>query len=81
GVVIEAGQVVIKGLKCETNYYLEQTNAPDGYNILTDRQAIEVTPDNKAEAIVVNKKGGLLPSTGSIGTTMFYISVAVMLIG
>ncbi|WP_333674513.1 SpaH/EbpB family LPXTG-anchored major pilin [Streptococcus parasuis] len=81
GVVIEAGQVVIKGLKGATTYYLEQTKAPDGYNILTDRQAIEVTPDNKAEAIVVNKKGGLLPSTGSIGTSMFYISGAVMLIG
>lgn len=81
GVVIEAGQVVIKGLKGETTYYLEQIKAPDGYNILTDRQAIEVTSDNKAEAIVVNKKGGLLPSTGSIGTSMFYISGAVMLIG
>lgn len=81
GVVIEAGQVVIKGLKGETTYYLEQTKAPDGYNILTERQAIKVTSDNAAEAIVVNKKGGLLPSTGSIGTTMFYISGAVMLIG
>ncbi len=81
GVVIEAGQVVIKGLKGATTYYLEQTKAPDGYNILTERKAIEVTSDNKAEAIVVNKKGGLLPSTGSIGTTMFYISGAVMLIG
>lgn len=81
GVVIEAGQVVIKGLKGEKTYYLEQTKAPDGYNILTERKAIEVTSDNKAEAIVVNKKGGLLPSTGSIGTTMFYISGAVMLIG
>ncbi|HFI0514303.1 TPA: SpaH/EbpB family LPXTG-anchored major pilin [Streptococcus suis] len=81
GVVIEAGQVVIKGLKGTTTYYLEETKAPDGYNILTERQAIEVTSDNTAEANVVNKKGGLLPSTGSIGTTMFYISGAVMLIG
>lgn len=81
GVVIEAGQVVIKGLKGETTYYLEQIKAPDGYNILTERQAIKVTSDNAAEAIVVNKKGGLLPSTGSIGTSMFYISGAVMLIG
>ena len=81
GVVIEAGQVVIKGLKGGTTYYLEETKAPDGYNILTDRQAIKVASDNKAEANVVNKKGGLLPSTGSIGTTMFYISGAVMLIG
>lgn len=81
GVVIEAGQVVIKGLKGETTYYLEQTKAPDGYDILEGRQAIKVTSDNEAEAVVVNKKGGLLPSTGSIGTTMFYISGAVMLIG
>ena len=81
GVVIEAGQVVIKGLKGTTTYYLEETKAPDGYNILTERQAIEVTSDNTAEANVVNKKGGLLPSTGSIGTTMFYLSGAVMLIG
>ena len=81
GVVIEAGQVVIKGLKGGTTYYLEETKAPDGYNILTERQAIEVTSDNTAEANVVNKKGGLLPSTGSIGTTMFYLSGAVMLIG
>lgn len=80
GVEIEAGQVVIKGLKGTTTYYLEETKAPDGYNILTERKAIEVTSDNTAEANVENKKGGLLPSTGSIGTTMFYISGAVMLI-
>lgn len=81
GVVIKAGEVVIKGLKGKTTYYLEETKAPDGYNILTERQAIEVTSENTAEANVVNKKGGLLPSTGSIGTTMFYISGAVMLMG
>ncbi|HFU4078608.1 TPA: SpaH/EbpB family LPXTG-anchored major pilin [Streptococcus suis] len=81
GVVIEAGQVVIKGLKGGTTYYLEETKAPDGYNILTKRQAIEVTSNNTAEANVVNNKGGLLPSTGSIGTTMFYLSGAFMLIG
>lgn len=81
GVVIEAGQVVIKGLKGTTTYYLEETKAPDGYNILTERKSIEVKENNTAQANIVNKKGGLLPSTGSIGTTMFYISGAVMLIG
>lgn len=81
GVAIEAGQVVIKGLKGGTTYYLEEIKAPNGYNVLTERQAIEVTADNTAQANVINKKGGLLPSTGSIGTTMFYLSGAVMLIG
>ena len=81
GVAIEAGQVVIKGLKGGTTYYLEEIKAPNGYNVLTERQAITVTADNTAQANVINKKGGVLPSTGSIGTTMFYLSGAVMLIG
>ncbi len=81
GVAIEAGEVVIKGLKHSTTYYLEEMKAPNGYNILTERKSIEVKENNTAQANIVNKKGGLLPSTGSIGTTMFYISGAVMLIG
>ena len=81
GVVIKAGKVVIKGLKGDTAYYLEETKAPNGYNILEGRQEVLVSKADSARADVVNKKGGLLPSTGSIGTTMFYISGAVMLIG
>ena len=81
GVVIEAGQVVIKGLKGDTKYYLEEVKAPNGYNILTKRQEVLVSKDDSARADVVNKSGAELPSTGSIGTTMFYISGAVMLIG
>ena len=81
GVAIEAGEVVIKGLKHSTTYYLEEMKAPNGYNILTERKSIEVKENNTAQANIVNKKGGLLPSTGSIGTTMFYLSGAVMLIG
>ncbi|MGB4933272.1 MAG: SpaA isopeptide-forming pilin-related protein, partial [Streptococcus suis] len=72
GVAIEAGEVVIKGLKHSTTYYLEEMKAPNGYNILTERKSIEVKENNTAQANIVNKKGGLLPSTGSIGTTMFY---------
>ncbi|HFI0020262.1 TPA: SpaH/EbpB family LPXTG-anchored major pilin [Streptococcus suis] len=81
GVVIKAGKVVIKGLKGDTAYYLEEIKAPNGYNILEGRQEVLVSKADSARADVVNKKGGLLPSTGSIGTTMFYISGAVMLIG
>ena len=80
GVVIEAGQVVIKGLKGGTTYYLEEIKAPNGYNVLTERQAIEVTADNTAQANVINKKGGVLPNTGAIGTTLFYLVGSILLL-
>lgn len=80
GVVIEAGEVVIKGLKHSTTYYLEEIKAPNGYNVLTSRQAIEVKEDNTAKANVVNKKGAVLPNTGAIGTTLFYLLGSVLLL-
>lgn len=81
GVVIEAGKVVIKGLKGDTKYYLEEVKAPNGYNILTERQEVLVSKDDSARADVVNKSGAELPSTGSFGTTMFYLAGSVLLIG
>ncbi|HEM5715953.1 SpaH/EbpB family LPXTG-anchored major pilin [Streptococcus suis] len=78
GVVIEAGEVVIKGLKHSTTYYLEEMKAPNGYNILTERQSIEVKENNTAQANIVNKKGGVLPSTGAIGTTLFYLVGSIL---
>lgn len=80
GVVIEAGEVVIKGLKHSTTYYLEEIKAPNGYNVLTERKAIEVTADNNARADVVNKKGAVLPNTGAIGTTLFYLIGSILLL-
>ena len=80
GVVIEAGEVVIKGLKHSTTYYLEEIKAPNGYNVLTERQAIQVTEDNAAKANVINKKGSVLPNTGAIGTTLFYLTGSILLL-
>ncbi|WP_024412666.1 SpaH/EbpB family LPXTG-anchored major pilin [Streptococcus suis] len=80
GVAIEAGEVVIKGLKHSTTYYLEEMKAPNGYNILTERQSIEVKENNTAQANIVNKKGGVLPSTGAIGTTLFYLVGSILLL-
>lgn len=80
GVVIEAGEVVIKGLKGDTTYYLEEIKAPNGYNILTTRQAITVTKDNAAQANVINKTGAVLPNTGAIGTTLFYLFGSILLL-
>lgn len=73
----------IKGLDVGT-YYLEEIEAPKGYNKLT--KPIEVKIADKAGAITVddkpisdttvkveNKAGTTLPTTGGIGTTIFYL--------
>lgn len=42
---------------------------------------VTVGTDNMLDANIVNQKGSLLPSTGGIGTTIFYIVGAVLVIG
>lgn len=81
GVEIEAGSVTVKGLAADATYYLEETKAPEGYNILTERQAVTIKADNSAEAKVVNNAGTELPSTGSYGTTIFYVLGTVLVAG
>ena len=81
GVEIEAGEVVVKGLKGKTSYFLEETKAPEGYNILTERQEVKLGEDNSTVANVTNNAGAELPSTGGIGTTMFYLVGSVLVIG
>ena len=39
------GQLEIKGFDANTNYYLEETKAPDGYNKLAERVEIAVKED------------------------------------
>ena len=81
GVEIEAGTAVVKGLKADTTYYLEETKAPNGYNILTERKAVTVTKDDAAKVTVENHSGAELPSTGSYGTTIFYVVGSVLILG
>ncbi len=81
GVEIEAGSVTVKGLAADATYYLEETKAPEGYNILTERQAVTIKADDSAKAKVVNNAGTELPSTGSYGTTIFYVLGTVLVAG
>ena len=84
---IEAGAAQIFGLDAKT-YYLEETVAPDGYNILTERQAVRISSEaenhtngiQNATTDVINKSGTLLPSTGGMGTTLFYVLGSVMVL-
>ncbi len=71
--IVAGSNIVIKGLKGSTTYYLEETVAPDGYNRLTAREAVQIGTDNTAVANVINHAGTELPSTGGMGRTIFYV--------
>lgn len=90
-----AGDILIEGLN-EGTYYLEETEAPAGYNKLTEPIEVEITATASSTSVseavkyknlsensyttatdatvkVLNKAGTQLPSTGGIGTTLFYV--------
>ena len=94
GVEIEAGNVVVKGLKGNTTYYLKETEAPAGYNKLETATPVVITnadllankdPEGNIvranEIRVVNNAGTNLPSTGGIGTTIFYVIGGILVVG
>lgn len=108
------GNFGVAGLD-DGKYYLKETKAPAGYNLLkdpievivkattnngqkwTDSDAekaltnIDVTADSKdgvgdvesgeAKITVANNSGTTLPETGGIGTTMFYVIGAILVVG
>lgn len=84
----DKGYIYIEGLKAGT-YYLKETAAPKGYNVLKDIQTIEITEDGDVkvkgeicdEVKVKNNSGTVLPSTGGAGTTMIYLVGAVLVLG
>lgn len=88
--VIEAGKATIKGLKAGT-YWLEETEAPAGYNKLTERQQVTIDNTNLDATVndttytsggvqVINNAGTQLPSTGGVGTTIFYVLGSVLVL-
>ena len=78
------GQFNVKGLDAGT-YYLRETKTPDGYSACPDTKiVISATHDEHNVSLsgesnlnnkIINKKAGgiTLPSTGGIGTTLFYV--------
>ena len=76
-VEIEAGEVVIKGLAL-TDYYLEETTAPEGFTKLAAR--VKLTSGAETTLEVVNTTGVVLPSTGGIGTTLFVLVGTIMVL-
>ena len=76
------GQFNVKGLDAGT-YYLKETTPPSGYSACANKEiVISATHDvnhvslsgNLSTTIINKKDGGItLPSTGGIGTTIFYV--------
>lgn len=86
----ETGRINLQGLDSGV-YYLFEEKAPDGYNKLTSAITINIDADGKIKQNqqeitdgyipVRNNSGGIMPTTGGIGTTIFYIVGSVLLVG
>ena len=79
----EDGTASSPQLMCGT-YYLVETEAPAGYYLLDEAIAITVSSDvitGKEAVYIANQRGSLLPSTGGIGNTGFYIVGGLLVIG
>ena len=84
----EDGKIHVDGLDSDT-YYLREIKAPAGYNALKEDVEVVITGAVKAEgsdsltySTVVSKVNNLsgteLPSTGGIGTTIFYVIGSIL---
>ena len=100
---IDAGSPVIKGLDDDVIYYLYETLAPAGYNLLAEPVSFKISakytdggskleegyptvvvgkgePSTNLSTDVINNAGSTLPSTGGIGTTIFYILGSLLVV-
>lgn len=85
------GKFTIKGLDSDT-YYLTEITAPDGYNKLS--APIKIKIDNQGQVFmdpsttaladktvkIQNQSGTELPSTGGMGTTIFYAAGSILVL-
>ena len=74
----ENGDAAFVGIQSGT-YYVHETEAPAGYNLATEDEAVTVSANDSgtaqatAEAHIANNTGAILPGTGGMGTTIFYV--------
>lgn len=78
------GQFNVKGLDAGT-YYLKEITPPSGYSACADKEIVisathdvnhvSLSDESNLNNKIINKKAGgiTLPSTGGIGTTIFYV--------
>ncbi len=78
---VAEGDIVIWGVDADNDYTLVETQAPAGYNKLVEAVSVTVDAGNETHIDVENKAGSELPSTGGIGTTIFYVLGGLMAAG
>lgn len=83
-ITVKNGKVNIYGLAGKA-YTLTEIKAPDGYNKLVTSETVNLADGSKTHATIVdsvykdggvvieNHAGTVLPSTGGMGTTLFYV--------
>lgn len=86
----EDGKINIADLDADT-YYLREIKAPAGYNKLADDVEVKIAPIASeggktmtlapVTAKVNNQSGTELPSTGGMGTTLFYVLGSILVLG
>ncbi len=91
----DTGRFNLSGLDADT-YYLVETAAPAGYNLLKDPIKVVITQNEESKEGVItvndgttpvtevgvqNNTGAELPSTGGIGTTIFYVLGGILVVG
>ena len=79
------GEANFTGLANGT-YHLVESKTPAGFNPLTDVKTIKINGSEDGTGLtetvrVENKTGAVLPSTGGMGTTVFYVLGAVLVVG
>lgn len=90
-IVVDDGNVTIQGLGNGT-YYLKEIKAPAGYNLLTGFTEVKIADKNLNATVadgkwteggiqIINQSGTELPSTGGMGTTLFYILGGMLTVG
>ena len=74
-------KITVKGLDDDVTYTWAETKAPAGYNPTTDDTDVTPAKSSVVQTEIANNKGSVLPSTGGIGTTIFYVIGAILVVG
>ena len=80
-IVTNGNTITINGLDGDLTYNPKEIKAPTGYNLMSP-DTVELAPADHlfAHQDIENNKGTQLPSTGGMGTTIFYVIGGILVL-